>query len=618
MKLIKPSFEIYEQGPGIDGIYEAIERAGRTCYKSKRPEGQTAKDFVDRMIASQHCYAAGSMVLTELGWIPWKDYKGEKVAVVNPSGSFRGFETPSRVLKHEYSGKFYYYPSLGLKVTEGHRMYGLFRESKNDFYNSTSYNTFVCNQSYKDNNGREKTLGERMFKVPKHCTKPIHSNPFYELVGFWLGDGCYQPQTVNKLVFHLKKERKIQYLKGLCEELGYSFEIGADNYYKVCHPNIGKDFNSLFYNKNGKTIPPMYMSNDPVAVKSIINGLINSDGSVGVNTKTITYTSTSFNIIHWLLNTGSIGGFTVSNFKLYDWNDPKHNPIFQVFLLDTDYTINNDSRNPDSKVIITKETQEVYCVTVSTGLIMVRGENGVTSICGNCAMLEHGTVYLKVPNSEADEGFQFGTNWSTLCLNPYTKYISYGDYYYYTTNYRVIIEHDLQGVLEYLCEPTEFHEKRVTVRFTTDRGVSHEFVRHRVFSFAQESTRYCNYSKDKFGNELTFIIPSWSNVNEEHLKPGVKSSSFAEGVMLRLFMHAENDYLCMLEHGLTPQQARQVLPNALKTELVMTGFIYDWQHFFRLRTSILAETGKPHPDASALADPLYKEFVDRGYMESLV
>lgn len=96
---------------------------------------------------------------------------------------------------------------------------------------------------------------------------------------------------------------------------------------------------------------------------------------------------------------------------------------------------------------------------------------------GHGAMLEHGTVYLRIPNSVVDEGFQFGTNWSTLCLNPYTRYNSDGEYYYYTTNYRVIIEHDLQGVLKYLCEPTECHDKRVCVRFICDRGVSHkEFV----------------------------------------------------------------------------------------------------------------------------------------------
>lgn len=605
MKLIKPSYQILDQPPGLDGIYQQIEMAGRTCYKSKRPEGQTAKDFVDRMIASQHCYTGESMVLTEIGWIPWKNYKGEKVAVVNYNGSFRGFETPSRVLKHEYSGKFYYYPALGLKVTDGHRMYGLFRESKNDFYNSTSYNTFVCNQSYKDNNGREKTLGERMFKVPKHCVKPIHSNPFYELVGFWLGDGCYQPQTVNKLVFHLKKNRKIQYLKDLCEELGYNFEVGADNYYRVCYPNIGKKFNSLFYNKNGKTIPPMYMSSNSVAVKSIINGLINSDGSIGINTKTITYTSTSLDIILWVLNVGAIGGFTVSNLKLYDWNDPKCKRVFKIFLLDTDYTINNDSRNPDSKVLITEETQEVYCVTVSTGLILVKGENGVTSICGNCAMLEHGTVYLAIP-------YRGNIIRSKYYQNPYSKVNHHSTGYNegfidVTTNYRVLVENGWLDDLKYLCEPTEFHEKRVSVMFTTSNSIMREFTRHRVFSFAVESTRYCNYSKNQFNNEVTFIQPFW--IKEEMSLEEASRYALFRG----LLEDAETTYLNMIKSGMKPQEAREVLPLATKCDMVITGFASDWKHFFDLRTSIFAKTGKPHPDMSALADPLYQEFINKGY-----
>lgn len=184
MKLIKPSYQILDQLPGLDGIYQQIEVAGRTCYKSKRPKGQTAEGFVDRMIASQHCYTGNSMVLTKEGWVPWYSYKGEKVAVVNDSGDFIGFEIPKRVIRNSYTGNFYYYPSLGLEVTEGHKMYGLFRESKNNFYNSALYSTFICGQTYKDNNGRQKTLGERMFKAPKHCRKPIHTNPFYELIGF--------------------------------------------------------------------------------------------------------------------------------------------------------------------------------------------------------------------------------------------------------------------------------------------------------------------------------------------------------------------------------------------------------------------------------------------------
>lgn len=236
------------------------------------------------------------------------------------------------------------------------------------------------------------------------------------------------------------------------------------------------------------------------------------------------------------------------------------------------------------------------------------------------AMLEHGTVYLAIPVDVIDSGF-IGEEIDALLENPYVKFVLKPGFWYFSTNYRVIIENDLLRVLDYLCEPTEFHEKRVTVRFTTDRGVSHEFVRHRVFSFAQESTRYCNYSKDKFGNELTFIAPSW--LNEYYYDGNTYTQIFLDSIKA-----AESNYLDLLKkweekipdaryktgfrnNPWTPQQARQVLPNALKTELVMTGFVSDWQHFFRLRTSILAETGKPHPDASALADPLYKEFETR-------
>ena len=617
MKLIKPSYEIIPQKAGLEGIYEQIELAGRTCYKSKRPEGQTAKDFVDRMIASKHCYTGNSMVLTEKGWIRWSNYNGEKVAVIDNNGHFARFETPIKVIKHSYTGNFYYYPSLGLEVTDGHRMYGLFRESKNDFYNSTLYDVFVCGQSYKDNNGRQKTLGERMFKVPKHCKVPVHTNPFYELIGFWLGDGCYQPQTVNKLVFHLKKERKIKYLQSLCKELGYTFEIGKSNYYKVCSPQIGAKFNQLFYN-NGKFIPDMYMADDAIAVKSIIIGLINSDGSKGVNTKTITFTSTSWSIIQWVDNVAAIGGFTTS-FRGVCHESSVHNPVYKILLLDTNYTISNDSRNPDSKVRIANKTEDVYCVTVSTGLILVKGDNGVTSICGNCAMLEHGTVYLKIPVNIDVAGDFLGdiATWTKCKLVQEES----GNWWAITTNYRRIIELGYQDHLQYLCEPTEFHERRVTVRFTTSNGIMREFTRHRSHSFAVESTRYCNYySKDKFNNEITFIAPYWiddvSVDNVDNYLHGQECEiSFGAISLVNALSQSESCYLSLIKAGAKPQEAREVLPLATKCDMVMTGFVSDWQHFFSLRTSIIAETGKPHPDASALADPLYKEFIRRGYID---
>lgn len=241
---------------------------------------------------------------------------------------------------------------------------------------------------------------------------------------------------------------------------------------------------------------------------------------------------------------------------------------------------------------------------------------------GHGAMLEHGTVYLKVPNSVVDEGFQFGTNWSTLCLNPYTRYISDGDYYYYTTNYRVIIEHDLQGVLEYLCEPTEYHEKRITVKFVCDRGVSHEFVRHRVFSFAQESTRYCNYSKAKFGKELNCIIPCWYknmfegnsyNIELCHTYDLTISEGLSrtEAAWIQAMCEAESTYFGLLTEDEPAQQARNVLPLALKTELIMTGTVEQWKGFFKLR-----DAGSAHPQAYELAHPLHEEFIKRGWTKN--
>lgn len=625
MRLIKPSFKIWGHENTLEGIYKQIERVGRVCYKSEdKISENTYKDFVDRMIKSDHCYTGDTEVLTENGWVKFKNYRGEKVAAVNSDCSFKGFEAPKRTVNYRYRGNFYYYPSLGIEVTDGHNMFGVFRESKNNFYNNTSYSLFKCNTSYRDNNGREKTLGERMFKTPKHCSKPIYNNPYGELIGFWLGDGCYAPETKNKLIFHLKKSRKIEYLKKLCEELGYIFESRKSNYYTVTNPNIGSSFHSLYYNE-GKKLPLSYFPSIGIAY-SIIQGLINSDGSFGVNTKTITFTNTSKSIIDWLMIYAPLCGYTAS-YGGVSHNTSIENSVYRVYLLDTSYTLNNDSRNPDSKVVISYKEEDVYCVTVSTGLIMVRGTNGVTSICGNCAMLEHGTVYLKCKTYisnlyiHPEDGQEEDSN--DLCKyfdSPYSKMYDDGEWIYVTTNYRVLVENNWLDDLQYICEPTEFHEKRYTVKFICDRGVSHEFVRHRVFSFAQESTRYCNYSKDKFNNCITYILPVWcKNVNIEDYEKNPKLMYNANGILtdneinfLCGLYDTESRYLKLLENGWTPQQARAVLPNSLKTELVVTGFASDWKHFFKLR-----DAGSAHPQAYELAHPLHMEFLRRGYITDL-
>ena len=243
---------------------------------------------------------------------------------------------------------------------------------------------------------------------------------------------------------------------------------------------------------------------------------------------------------------------------------------------------------------------------------------------GHGAILEHGTVYLKVFNvieySELIDKYK--SNKYSVVKEGTEVYNCHGDILYgsckcITTNYRVLVENGWLDDLKYICKPTEFHEKRITVHFVCDRGVSHEFVRHRVMSFAQESTRYCNYSKDKFGNELTFIQPCW--LDDERLKlygpyHTVIRDKSLESIFIASLNNAEKDYIDLIDLGWKPQEARAVLPNSLKTELVVTGFTSDWNHFFDLRAR--GTTGAPHPQAKELAEPLMKEFIARKYINN--
>lgn len=243
---------------------------------------------------------------------------------------------------------------------------------------------------------------------------------------------------------------------------------------------------------------------------------------------------------------------------------------------------------------------------------------------GHGAMLEHGTVYLYI-RRKGNESLDV----DRYLMNPYSKVVfrqfpnSRDMEIYITTNLRVLVENGWLDDLKYICEPTEYHERRVTVHFVCDRGVSHEFVRHRVMSFAQESTRYCNYSKDKFNGELTFIQPIWTYHQEDgdygtldnskRKNVGNRDGTFFE--FIKSLQYAEFYYFKLLKEGWKPQEARAVLPNSLKTELVVTGFVSDWKKFFRLRSRI-AETGKPHPQAQELADPLMDEFIARKYINN--
>lgn len=239
---------------------------------------------------------------------------------------------------------------------------------------------------------------------------------------------------------------------------------------------------------------------------------------------------------------------------------------------------------------------------------------------GHTAMLEHGAVYLQMPYSKvAYDAFDH---------NPYSKVstIMEAGSMFVSTNYRVIVEYHLEDLLKYLVEPQAMHELRVTVRFNTQIAISREYNRHRVNSIAEESTRYCNYSKGKYGSEITINQPSWIDkmplipCNEDIFRDyccliGRQCEYNMAAIDWWLFANlaCEYSYMKLIELGWPAQQARTILPLDTNTVLVHTAFVSDWQHFFDLRSR--GTTGKPHPDAKVLADDLLKQFIEKGYVK---
>jgi thymidylate synthase (FAD) len=251
------------------------------------------------------------------------------------------------------------------------------------------------------------------------------------------------------------------------------------------------------------------------------------------------------------------------------------------------------------------------------------------------AMLEFGTMYFEVPENHKEINYLLTTGSNTRLK----KWVSKSeDCLYITTNYRYYLEDRiLRYFIDCLCPPTEFHEKRLTYKFTTNRAIANELVRHRVFSFAQESTRFCNYSKDKY-NGLTFIIPSYlpkilegyykyteywyygdteitiyysptlvENLTDD--KYELKSNYFVMRETLKSFENAENIYKELLKQSnfectrkLQPQEVRDILPLALKTEICMCGFRSDWKRLYDVRVNGI--TGTPHPMIKELIRPL--------------
>lgn len=206
---------------------------------------------------------------------------------------------------------------------------------------------------------------------------------------------------------------------------------------------------------------------------------------------------------------------------------------------------------------------------------------------GHGSPLEHGTVYLKFPSNGKVNMIYWLSSYTIVKKDPNIS----DSPVYVTTNYRVLVDNDLLEDLEFLCEPTEFHEKRTTFRLTCARVQADSFVRHRVFSFLMESTRYCNYSDGKFDKEITIVKPTkWEDYEKSLL------------MFVTSWESAERTYMNLIDSGVKPEDARDVLPLQLKTELIMTGTESQWEQFFKLRISDHA-----HPDAKYIAEKIKEQ-----------
>ena len=246
------------------------------------------------------------------------------------------------------------------------------------------------------------------------------------------------------------------------------------------------------------------------------------------------------------------------------------------------------------------------------------------------AVLEHGTVYLQTSVGINDSNFY------EVELSPYSRNNLIDNKVFVTTNLRVIVgllPNTYQEFLnKYMCNPTENHAKRYTFKVLTSIGVTREVNRSRSLSMLEMSTRYCNFSKDKFDNQVSFCKPSWLDLNlgiyevitNDDGTRDIVGDGYIKDVRNydpdNLFLgncfHCEDTYMNLLESGWKPQQAREILPLCTATEAVYTGFAEDWKHFFNLR--FFETTGKVHPNMMELSTKMREECEKAGIWNNII
>lgn len=628
MKFIEQSSEVWLQDYDLDSIYKIIERSGRMCYS---PETE---------------------VLTNKGWKFINTInEDDLVLTYNPSSNNLIYNKPN-IIQRQYNGNMIYinHPMIKLLVTPEHRIYQSVPSSRNysfltaaqlagineipysrqskfriPKYFKNSFYTPVTKQNDIIIFEKEIKHGFRHSTIER-ITVPINS-AFMTILGAYIAEGhtihgekyrtgsrCIITQTENTALYN-------NVIKAL-KDLQWHYNITQDNkkpYIKrITFGNqvFVKFFDELVgrgsYNKH----LPEWFRNLPIfLLKILLHNMYLGDRSHN-KTRHEKYISMSLRLLNEVQEAFILLG--KNGTVQYD-NTKSQKCYFEETYRDS-WIIDRNKH-----ISLIPYNGNVYCTNTNTGIICIRYK-GKTCWCGNCyksedkatensakefverliknghgSVLEQGTVYLTRVTNYNDSTWEW---YKIYDKNPYSKANFFLDkdnkiHFFITTNYRVIIENDLLDDLKYLSDSTEYHTKRVSMHIICSRAIANELVRHRVFSFIQESSRYCNYSKNKFGNELTFIKPVWYDKLDTDGKRIIFMHSLQE---------AEETYMNMVSY-LKPQDAREVLPLCTKTELVMTGFLDDWKEFFKLRIAPQA-----HPQMRELASNMKQQISNFGFL----
>lgn len=361
-----------------------VVNAARVSYdKFKNKFENNDKKLINYLVKHKHCYDEQTEVLTSTGFVPWPliNESSELATVCPKTRSFKGFERPSALVSSKVNENLIHFKTkdIDLLVTKGHSLYCSF-SSTIDKRASPIFTLTPGNSLCK----KHKEAYSRPMRMIKCCknTKDSNPDPIYKLYGFFIGDGC--ADSTNRISFHIKKKRKVEYLYKICQENNLRINKLQNDTYSIVSNMIGNTFREMFYNNNKKTFPNSFFNMSKKEYLFFKSGLINSDGSV----KRTTYVySTSSNILKDKIQSlASINDDVVSisesnNGYVLNFCSRRKSPRL------------NDNKNNKYKEVPYNGT--VYCATVSTGLLVVRRNNKIV-LSGNSSPFRHPQLQFRI------------------------------------------------------------------------------------------------------------------------------------------------------------------------------------------------------------------------------